>query len=245
LSQQPFESISSGLEKAYQTAEKQKNTQLKDSIVAAFEDLTRRIQSSIKHFTAAHPSSYVSAFEVSSYFSYNPDAEELDSLYKRMDFTIKTSYYGKTIKETLDAALRTAPGKPAPDFTLADTSGKPVALSSFKGKYVLVDFWASWCGPCRHENPAVVKAYHKYHPKGFTVLGVSLDEKKDKWEEAIGKDHLNWTQVSDLKGWQTSVAGLYGIKGIPMNFLLDKEGKIIAKGLRGEDLEKKLAESIQ
>ena len=244
-SQKPFDSISNLLEKRYAAAEAKKDKPLQDSVVKLFKDLSGRTRQSVRDYVAAHPSSYVSAFEVNSFYSYNPDGDELDSIYKKLDSTVQTSYYGLKIKETLHAAQMTAIGKPAPDFTLADTSGKPVSLSSFKGKYVLVDFWASWCGPCRGENPSVVKAFHKYHPKGFTVLGVSLDEKKDKWEEAIAKDHLTWTQVSDLKGWKSSVGELYGIKGIPMNFLLDKDGKVIAKELRGEDLEKKLAESIQ
>jgi peroxiredoxin len=136
-------------------------------------------------------------------------------------------------------------GKPAPDFTQNDIHGNPVTLSSFKGQYVLVDFWASWCGPCRAENPAVVKAYRRFHSKGFTVLGVSLDDEKNSWEEAVKKDGLDWTQVSDLKGGYNSVALLYDVKMIPMNYLLDKEGKIIARGLRGRQLEKKLAEIVR
>lgn len=133
----------------------------------------------------------------------------------------------------------------APDFTLQDTYGQPVSLSSFKGSYVLVDFWASWCKPCRRENPGIVKVYHKYHSKGFSILGVSLDEEKDEWIAAIEKDNLEWPQVSDGKGWQGSVVDLYGVRGIPMNFLLDKEGRIIDKGLRGELLEQKLAEALR
>lgn len=148
------------------------------------------------------------------------------------------------VKATLDAAITTAVGKPALEFTQNDSKGKPVTLSSFRGQYVLIDFWASWCGPCRAENPAVVKAYHAWHSKGFTILSVSLDDNKDRWLAAIKKDGLDWTQVSDLKSWQNSVATLYGVQGIPMNFLLDKDGKIIAKGLRGDDLEKKLTELV-
>jgi peroxiredoxin len=169
----------------------------------------------------------------------------LDSLYRGLDSSVRASYFGRKIKEVLSYAQATAIGQPAPEFAQNSVDGKPVALSSFKGKYTLVDFWASWCGPCREENPNVVKAYHRYHPKGFAILGVSLDAKKEDWEAAIKKDKLPWTQVSDLKGWQNSAAQLYGVRGIPMNFLLDKEGKIIAKGLRGEDLEQKLAATVK
>lgn len=135
-------------------------------------------------------------------------------------------------------------GKEAPDFTLPDVDGKPVALSSLKGKYVLVDFWASWCKPCRMENPNVVAAYNKYKNKNFTILGVSLDENRDSWLEAIKKDQLAWRHVSDLKQWNSLVLPLYQFDGIPYNVLLDPQGKVIAESLRGSDLEAKLAEVL-
>lgn len=138
-------------------------------------------------------------------------------------------------------------GDIAPDFTMNDVNGKPVSLSSFKGKYVLVDFWASWCGPCRRENPAVVAAYNKFKNKNFTILGVSLDEKKENWVKAIADDKLEWTQISDLLYWNSKAVELYkfGEMGIPYNILLDPQGKIIATGLRGSALENKLAEVLK
>lgn len=136
-------------------------------------------------------------------------------------------------------------GDIAPDFTMNDTNGKPFSLSSLRGKYVLVDFWASWCGPCRHENPVVVSAFEKFNARNFTVLGVSLDEDKTDWLQAIKDDRLSWKQISDLKGWASGVAELYGFEAIPYNVLLDPSGKIIATELRGEALEQKLAEVIK
>lgn len=138
-------------------------------------------------------------------------------------------------------------GKEAPDFSLPDVNGKEVKLSSFRGKYVLVDFWASWCGPCRTENPNVVKTYNQYKDKNFTILGVSLDRpgQKDKWLKAIQDDKLAWTNVSDLQFWNSPVVALYGFDGIPFNVLVDPQGKVVAEGLRGSGLEQKLGEVLQ
>ena len=136
-------------------------------------------------------------------------------------------------------------GKPAPDFSLPDVNGKPVSLSSFRGKYVLVDFWASWCAPCRMENPNVVSAFLKFREKNFTVLGVSLDKSREPWVKAIATDNLNWTQVSDLKYWESAVVPLYNIEGIPYNILVDPQGTIVARNLRGAALQAKLRDVLK
>ena len=136
-------------------------------------------------------------------------------------------------------------GKLAPNLTMPDLNGKAVSISSFKGKFLLVDFWASWCGPCRQENPNVVAAYNRFKTKNFTILGVSLDQDKDAWQAAIAKDNLTWNHMSDLKQWQSAAVQTYGFEGIPFNVLIDPTGKIIASGLRGEQLEKKLEEVLK
>ncbi len=196
----------------------------------------------IRDFVKQHPEAHVSAFLIASKFLAQPQAEEIEPLYNSLTPEVKNSTWGKQIAAIFNKVKATSIGAVAPDFTLEDVTGKPVSLSSLRGQYVLVDFWASWCGPCRAENPNVVKAYNQFKGKNFTVLGVSLDKEKDKWLAAIEKDKLTWPHVSDLKGWESSAAAMYGVQSIPANFLLDKEGKIVARNLRGEDLEKKLAE---
>jgi peroxiredoxin len=222
-----------------------KNKPRLDSLSAALIVMNNRQRQLAKDYVATHPSSYVAAYEVLNYFSINPDVAELQALFNEFTPAMQVSYMGSRLKKILEAAILTDVGRPAPGFTQADIKGKPVNLSSYRGQYVLVDFWASWCGPCREENPNVLKAYRKFHSKGFTVLGVSLDNKKENWLEAVRKDGLPWTQVSDLQGWKNAAAVLYGVEGIPMNYLVDKDGKIIAKELRGEDLDKTLATSLQ
>ena len=209
-------------------------------------DSSQKVQvESLKQFIKANPGVFTSVFVLNNYAT-TMDLNELENLYASLSPKYKETKSGRSIASVIEARKITAIGKIAPDFTQPDTIGNPVKLSDFRGKYVLVDFWASWCGPCRAENPNLVKTFNQYKDKGFTVLGVSLDQpgKKEAWLAAIHKDELTWTQVSDLKFWDNEVAVLYGVKAIPANLLLDKEGKIIAKDLRGADLEKKLAEVI-
>jgi peroxiredoxin len=235
----------SQVDKAYDSANNKKNQRAMDSLDKMYNALDLEQKQLVMDFTKSHPTSVVAAYEIYANFSYNARAGQLDSLFQDLDTTVRPTYFGRLIQNTVEKARLTAIGNPAPDFTNNDANGKPVSLSSFKGKLVLLDFWASWCGPCRLENPNVVKAFHKFHSKGFDIFGVSLDDTKADWMQAIKKDGLDWMQVSDLKGWQASAASLYGVKGIPMNYLIDKNGIIIARGLRGDQLESKLAELLQ
>ena len=180
-----------------------------------------------KNFAKENPDSYISLTALEMLAAYGADYSEIDPLYEGLSPQIKQSDAGKELGERLPKLKAVALGEAAPLFTEADTAGKTVSLESFKGKYVLVDFWASWCGPCRRENPNVVKAYNKYKDKNFTILGVSLDgprrnvdvvKAKQQWLAAIHKDRLTWTQVSDLQYWKSKEADLYVVRGIPQNF---------------------------
>lgn len=194
-------------------------------------------------FIRKNPSSYVSPVVLIQLMQLQnlPKAEELFPLLSK---EVRNTDMAQYVKAQIEESKINAIGTVMPDFSQADTSGKTIRLSSLRGQYVLVDFWASWCGPCRQENPNVVSNFEKYKSKDFTVLGVSLDKTKTAWLNAIQMDALHWTQLSDLKGWKNDVAAQFRITSIPQNFLLDPDGKIIAKNLRGEALGRKLEELL-
>lgn len=198
----------------------------------------------IDSFITANPKSIVSAYVLYRNFAYRLSPDEIAHNLSLLDPTLQRSRYADALRELITVLRTVEPGKKAPDFTLNDPEGRPVKLSDHRGKYLLLDFWASWCGPCRRENPNVVKAWQKYKDKGFDVFGVSLDRKKENWIKAIKDDHLTWTHVSDLQFWNSAAAKLYGVRAIPSNLLLSPDGTIVAKNLREEELHKKLEELL-
>ena len=200
-----------------------------------------------KAFVNKNPDTYISLLIMEELISPNLLTDFIIPNFKKMSNALKFTSKGKLLSQKIENLRSVAVGSIAPDFEMQDTSGNVVALSSLRGKYVLIDFWASWCIPCRRQNPIIVAAYHKFKDKNFTILGVSLDGpgKRQDWLNAIAKDQLSeWHNVTDLQGWSSLVVPLYSIKGIPQNFLLDPEGKIVASGLRGGELEDKLAELL-
>lgn len=215
-----------------------------DSMMAVYQTHLNTIQSAIDQFIRTHAASPLAAFTLAVTVELNQDPGVLQQRFAQIVPDQQKGFYGRIIQSQINEANVGAIGTKAVNFVQNDTAGAPVSLESFRGQYVLIDFWASWCRPCRMENPNVVNAYQKFKSKKFTVLGVSLDRSKADWIRAIKDDRLTWTHVSDLNFWSNAVAQQYKVQSIPQNFLLDPQGNIIAKNLRGENLISKLCEYL-
>lgn len=230
----------------YREAKENGNQEMVDKIIAQSDSLGKLKGEFTRSFIELNKASVVAPYLVLRQLIYELNAEGLNQFLAQFDSSIYKSVYVEKIKERASLLEQLAPGKPAPNFTQNDVNGKPISLSSFKGKVVFVDFWASWCSPCRAINPKIVELYGKFKKnKDFAILGVSLDKDVEAWKKAIADDKLTWNHVSDLQGWKNAAAKLYGIMSIPHNILIDKDGNIAADNLSPEELEVKIAELLK
>lgn len=232
------------LNQSYRTAYQEKDEAKMKELQEQYENLMKDYEAKEDAINKANADSYVAAYILAGKL-YEYDYEKLVEKFNTLGENAKATEPGKTIADRIQKLSAVAVGQVAPDFTLNTPDGKPLSMHSIKGKVKVIDFWASWCGPCRGENPNVVKMYEKFHPKGLEILSVSLDEDKDAWLKAIEDDKLTWNHVSDLKGWQNAAAQLYCVNGIPHLVVLDENNVIVAKDLRGEELQNKVAELLK
>ncbi len=239
---EPIDKQSSEINEEYRNAVAKSDNDAVNALRARFETMRLEQIAMFKKFISDHSKSFLSPFIIRRYLGTELEYKELDEMLSQLSPSVHSSKDYQELKKQAESLKSTAIGMPAADFALNDSTGNPIAISSFKGKILLIDFWASWCGPCRRENPNVVRIYNDYKDKGFEIIGVSFDESKSKWIDAIHQDQLTWPHISDLKGWQSYAAKLYSIQAIPATILLDREGIIIAKNLRGEALREKLEE---
>jgi len=234
-----------GLSEEYKKARNSGDQKKMKDLEAMLKELPLKERQYNLDYVKAHPGSHLSPYILRNVMYYSLQLEELTSLVSSLDKSLDRSVYVTDLRERIAVLEKVAVGRKYTDIILPGQDGKPFKLSDHVGgKIILLDFWASWCGPCRAENPNVVGLYRDYHPKGFDIVGVSLDNGKSQWLEAIKKDNLTWHHMSDLKGWNSAGAALYGVTSIPHTVLIDRDGVIIAKNLRGEQLRAKLSQLL-
>ena len=230
----------------WRTAQKAEDEAKLSSLEKKYEELDNEESKYNKSFVLNNRASFVTPFIIRRAMFYTLSLDELKSLVSSLDKSVSQSVYTKDLNEQILILEKVAIGQKYTDIVLPGADGSEMKLSSYIGKnVVLVDFWASWCGPCRRENPNVVKIYQEYHAKGFDIVGVSFDTNEKGWKDAITADNLTWPQMSDLKGWNSAAAGLYGVASIPHTVLIDKDGTIIAKNLHGDELKEKLDDLLK